>query len=118
MPAKYDCNDPKPNAGYEVNAGTRLADVFGFTQEKFYGWLEILEDGRLYLYYICSKEPKKGHVTTLIKYWVGLGLDVRIVRPCDEMQSIIKKLGFVEDFENLSHRYTVEGNINTWRRVM
>lgn len=105
------------NEGYEVNAGTRLADVFGFTQEKFYGWMEVLEDGRLYLYYISSREPCRGHTTTLIKYWLGLGLDVRVVRPCDEMQRILTRLGFVEDFEDLPHRYKVEGQINVWRKI-
>jgi hypothetical protein len=101
--------------GYEVYSGSRLGEILGFTEELFYGWLEILENGRLYLYYISSKNPMEGNATRLIKHWIYMGFEVRIVRPCPEMRSIIEPMGFMEFFEDLPHRYTSEHHINVWR---
>jgi hypothetical protein len=101
--------------GYEIRAGTRLGEILGFREELFYGTMEILEDGRLYLYYISSKEPMEGNTTRLIQHWIDMGFEVRIVRPCPEMQRIIGRMGMVEHIEELPHRYRAERNINVWR---
>lgn len=102
--------------GFEIRAGTRLGEILGFTEELFYGFIEILEDGRLYLYYIASKDPLMGNTTRLIRKWIKMGFDVHVVRPCPEMQRIIGRMGLEEDFENLPHRYRTERNITVWRK--
>jgi hypothetical protein len=102
--------------GYEIRAGTRLGEILGFTEELFYGFIEIIDDGRLYLYYISSKDPKMGNTTRLIAKWVKMGFDVHVVRPCPEMQRIITRQGFEEYEEELPHRYRTERHINVWRK--
>jgi hypothetical protein len=103
--------------GYEVRAESRLGEILGFRDDLFHGTIEILEDGRLYLYYISSKSPMEGNTTRLLQHWIYMGFDVHVVRPCPEMQRIITRLGFEEQFEELPHRYQSERNINVWRKV-
>ena len=109
--------DPTNVVGFEVRAESRLGEILGFRYDLFYGTLEILEDGRLYLYYISSKSPMEGNTTRLLQHWIYMGFDVHVVRPCPEMQRIIDRLGFVEDFETLPHRYKTERNINVWHKL-
>ena len=97
-----------------IETGTSDGDNLGFTEELFSGWLEISNDARLYLHYIISRCKNEGNTQKLIGRWIAEGYDVRIVKPSVIMQHILRKLGYIETFEDLSRHY--EDEVEVWRR--
>lgn len=91
--------------GICADAGSALANVLGFTDELFHGYIEVCQDRKtdreiIYLHYINSTKPRQGNVKNLLRSWIDAGFRVRIVRPEPEMQNIIIPMGFTLFWEN------------------
>lgn len=100
--------------GLRIDDGEKIADILGFTRDKFSGYFEIYKDGRLVLHYINSREPDMGNTQALIQQWFAMGFDVWVVRPNKTMQHICEK------FHMSEHLYNVEGygfdDVEVWHR--
>jgi hypothetical protein len=97
-----------------IESGTTDGDALGFFESLFSGWLELRENHRLYLHFIISRDKNKGNTQALLRQWVALGYDVRVVMPRPIMQHLLKKLQFVPSMESLPEWY--EGIVECWRR--
>ena len=78
-----------------IEPGTAEGDALGFTKDLFSGWLELKTGSRLYLRYIISRSRDEGNAQALIRTWLKMGYDVRVVMPRPIMQHILKKFGFL-----------------------
>jgi hypothetical protein len=96
-----------------IETGTPDGEVIGFSDALFSGWLEIHDDGRLYLHYLISRYKNEGNTQALIRRWLRDGYDIRIVMPSPIMQHIIRKFGFEPAQEYLPAHY--EDEIEVWR---
>jgi len=90
--------------GVCADAGSALANILGFTDELFFGHIEVCQDRKtdreiIYLHYINSRHPRRGNVKKLLRSWIDAGFRVRIIRPEPEMQNIIEPMGFKIYFE-------------------
>ena len=92
-----------------VESGTPEGDVLGFSEDLFSGWLEVLDDNRLYLHYIISRRRDEGNTQNLIRFWLSDGYDVRVVMPRPIMQHILRKFRFVPSLEYLPGQYRRPG---------
>jgi hypothetical protein len=97
-----------------IETGTAEGDALGFTGELFSGWLELKTGGRLYLHYIISRSRDEGNTQALIRRWLELGYDVRVVMPRPIMQHILKKFGFLPLHEYLPDQYG--DKVEVWYR--
>ena len=75
----------------------------------------MTDNQRLYLHYIISRQRNEGNTQGLIRYWLTLGYDIRIVMPRPIMRHIIKKFGFVPSYEFLPGHY--EYPVEVWGRI-
>jgi hypothetical protein len=98
-----------------IETGTADGDALGFSEELFSGWLEMRDNQRLYLHYIISRQKNEGNTQGLIRYWLTLGYDIRIVMPGPIMRHIIKKFGFAPSYEFLLRHY--EYPVEVWGRA-
>jgi hypothetical protein len=97
-----------------IETGTPDGEAIGFSDALFSGWLELYDDGRLYLHYIISRCKNECNTQNLIRDWLGKGYDLRIVMPSPIMQHIIRKFGFEPAYEYLTAHYEIE--VEVWRR--
>jgi hypothetical protein len=97
-----------------IESGTPGGDALGFTGDLFSGWLKMYRDNRLYLFYIISRHRGAGNVQGLIRSWLDLGYDLRVVMPRPIMQHILKKFGFIPSSEYLPEEY--EERVEVWYR--
>ena len=95
-----------------IETGTPGGDALGFTGDLFSGWLKMYRDNRLYLFYIISRHRGAGNVQGLIRRWLDLGYDLRVVMPRPVMQHILKKFGFIPSSEYLPDEY--EDRVEVW----
>ena len=93
-----------------IETGTPEGDALRFYEDLFSGWLELKTGSRLYLHYIISRYRDEGNTQALIRHWLDLGYDVRVVMPRPVMQHILLKFGFLPLHEYLPDQYgeTVE----------
>jgi len=102
------------NHNIRIETGTHGGDHFGFTEELFSGWLEYDPDNKiLYLHYIISRKKNEGNTTALIRRWLNMGYDVRVVMPCPIMQHILEKKWFEKSFEMFPDQYAEE--VEVWK---
>jgi hypothetical protein len=101
--------------GLKLESGDKLAELLGFREDLFYGWLEIYTDGRLFLHYISSNVAGQGHVKRLIGQWIQMGFNVHLVRPNDVMRHIAEEYGMKEYFEDIDGYV---GAVSIWRRPL
>ena len=69
----------------------------------------MTDNQRLYLHYIISRQKNEGNTQGLIRYWLTLGYDIRIVMPRPIMRHIIKKFGFAPSYRVPSRALRVPG---------
>lgn len=93
-----------------IESGTAEGDLLGFSGDLFSGWLERTVEGRLYLHCIISRNRNEGNTQELIRHWLALGYDLRVVMPRPIMRHILGKFGFVPSWEfiPLHYEYPVE----------
>ena len=97
-----------------IETGTPEGDRLGFTEDLFSGWLEYNpENNIIYLHYIISRKKNEGNTTALIRRWLNMGYDVRVVMPRPIMQHILKKFRFVKSFEMFPNQYVEE--VEVWK---
>ena len=95
-----------------IETGTPEGDALGFFEDLFSGWLEMEGRDRLYLHYIISRNKNAGNTQNLIRSWLGMGYDVRVVMPRPIMQHILQKFRFVPDTEYFPNQY--EDKVEVW----
>jgi hypothetical protein len=99
-----------------IESGTADGDALGFTGGLFSGWLEREGGNRICLHYIISRHRGKGNTQALIRGWLDLGYDVRVVMPRPIMQHILQKFGFVRSLEYFPDQY--EDRVEVWYRPL
>jgi hypothetical protein len=106
--------------GVVVYTGSELARAMGFTDELFFGHLEICEapmgynNHILYVHYINSLRPGQGNVTRLFSDWTKK-YELRVVKPVDNMKELLTNMGgFAETYENIPHRYRHGSIVEVW----
>jgi hypothetical protein len=97
-----------------IETGTPDGDEIGFSEELFSGWLEMMDDKRLYLHYVISRCKYEGNTQSLIRHWLTCGYDIRIVMPRPIMRHILGKFGFLPAYEYLPEHY--EYPVEVWYR--
>ncbi|MBD2492618.1 hypothetical protein [Aulosira sp. FACHB-615] len=80
--------------GMIIEVDSEFAIKIGFTSDKFEGWL-WRDDKRIMFSFICSKNPKQGNLSTLIKTIEGMGLSVAIPTPLGKMVDYLSRRNFV-----------------------
>ncbi|HUH78701.1 MAG TPA: hypothetical protein VLY83_02265 [Methanoregula sp.] len=75
--------------GVRIETGTPEGDALGFFGELFSGWAELMEDQRIYLHYIISRNRNEGNTQALIRNWLYGGYDLHIVMPRPIMRHIL-----------------------------
>ena len=95
-----------------IETGSYEGDALGFNEELFSGWLEMNDDHRLYLHYIISRHKNEGNTQDLLRNWLTLGYDLRVVMPRPVMRHILAKFGFSPSYEYLPDHY--EFPVEVW----
>jgi hypothetical protein len=103
-----------PVAAERIESGTAKGDLLGFSGDLFSGWLERTGDGRLYLHCIISRKKNEGNTQGLIRHWMSLGYDLRVVMPRPIMRHILGKFGFEPSWEFIPVHY--EYPVEVWCR--
>jgi hypothetical protein len=89
-------NDVKSD--WVIEPGDPKGEKFGFTSEKFMGYISE-EDHILWISAIISTQPGKGNFSSLVKLALNQGYIVKIPSPFPRMQAIAKHLKFKRTFE-------------------
>lgn len=95
-----------------IQVDQRFAKEIGFTSDLFerhsYLWIKGKE---IYISFIQSKTPRKGHFTTLVNSIIQNGYIIKVPSPIQGMESVVQKLGFTKTTE-----YFKEANeyIDVW----
>ena len=97
-----------------IETGTPEGDALGFSEDLFSGWLEMMDEQRLYLHYVISRRKNEGNVKTLIQGWLTMGYDLQVVMPRPIMRHILEKFGFAPSYEFLPDHY--EYPVEVWCR--
>ena len=97
-----------------IETGTPEGNALGFTEDLFFGWLEMEAGNRLILHYIISRHKNEGNTQTLIRQWLMEGYDVRVVMPRPVMQHILKKFRFVSGCDVFPDQYA--DRVEVWYR--
>lgn len=92
-----------------IRNGMILPDTntLGFTSEKFEGWLWKKADS-IYISFIESKQPGRGHFSQLLKAILDSGHSVKVPTPFAKMQQILVKKGFTKTIEQDEEMGAVE----------
>ena len=78
--------------------GHQLAEKFGFTEDKFDGWLGK-KGHYIYISFIISKQEGKGNLSRLFDEILKAGYGIKVPTPFAHMMSICVKKGFKRTFE-------------------
>ena len=95
-----------------VDSGTPDGEALGFSGDLFSGWIELMEDRRLYLHYIISRRKNEGNTQELIRSWLSEGFAIRVVMPRPIMRHILEKFRFAYTYEYLPDHY--EYPVEVW----
>ena len=85
-----------PDGWYQSN--TEEARMIGFNCDYFYGQFSRTGN-KIYIRYIYSLQPGKGHVQDFIEGLIRQGWEIIIVQPNEVMEHICKKFKFTEYWE-------------------
>lgn len=83
----------------EVPIGSPLADRFGFTADRFDGWMWRV-DKDIYISFVVSKKPGCGNLSRLFDAIWANGYRVKVPTPLGTMPDILRHKGFVMTTEN------------------
>lgn len=84
----------------ELDNQSPTAWNLGFTDDKFYGTLDINRTSReILIIYIESKDKRKGNVRKFYEELRKNGWEVVVTRPCDAMNFLCRKLGYESSWE-------------------
>jgi hypothetical protein len=97
-----------------IETGTHDGDAIGFTEDLFSGWMELVDERMLYLHYVISRHKNEGNTQGLIRRWLTLGYELRVVMPRPIMRHILEKFGFSPAYEFLPGHY--EYPVEVWCR--
>jgi len=78
----------------KIELDTRRGEEFGFTSDKFDGWLWKI-DGYIYISFIRSKQPGRGHLSQLFDAILSKGYGIKVPTPSALMRAILIRKGFV-----------------------
>lgn len=78
-----------------IEPDTERGDLFGFTADKFSGWL-WLRDGRVMVSFIECLEPGQGHFSRLVKRILALGYTAAVPTPFPRMKAILSRWGWTQ----------------------
>ena len=81
-----------------IHPDTPLGKEFGFTSDRFVGWLGEKE-GYIYLSFIESLQPGKGHLSELFENILKRGYGIKVPTPSAHMKAIVEKKGFKQTVE-------------------
>jgi hypothetical protein len=98
-----------------IETGTPEGDALGFSEDLFSGWLEMMDENRLYLHYVISRRKNEGNIQALIRHWLTLGYNLEVVMPRPIMRHILGKFGFSPSYEYLPEHY--EYPVEVWCRT-
>jgi hypothetical protein len=93
-----------------IQLDSNLGKELGFISERFDGWL-WLDNERVLISMIVSREEGCGHLSALFKAIEGRGWRVAVPTPFPRMEAILKRKGFVPHFEE-----TELGPCEVWER--
>ena len=74
-------------------------EQYGFTADRFVGYLWDNDDGSIIISAVMSLHPGKGHFSKLVKDLIAKGKKVKVPTPLPKMESILKEWGFRKTFE-------------------
>lgn len=77
----------------EILPGSEVGNLFGFTPERFDGWL-WKKDGKIIISFIQSLQPEQGHFKALVKAIHDAGYPVVVPTPLGRMAHILAHWGF------------------------
>ena len=80
------------------------AETFGFTSDKFDGWL-WLKDGYVYISFIISLKPNQGNLAGLFSQISSLGYGIKVPTPFAKMKAILTTHAFhkTKEYSNEMH---------------
>ena len=81
-----------------IELETKRADYFGFTKDKFDGYL-FKKDKDIYISFIFSRNKRNGNLTQLFNNILNKGFNIKVPIPFPLMQSILTKKGFIKTLE-------------------
>ena len=82
-----------------IYPGTEYADHLGFTSDKFLGYLLDLNDGAIWISFIISKQPGKGHFSQFLERLLLIGKTVKVPTPFPGMEQILIHKEFTHTIE-------------------
>lgn len=77
----------------KIELDSPFAQEIGFTSDKFDGWL-WLEDARVLISFIISRQPGEGHLSQLFSAIEARGFAVAVPTPMGLMRAILARKGF------------------------
>jgi len=77
-----------------IRLDTSRAREFGFTSDKFKGWLWKV-DKYIYISFITSKQPGRGHLSKLFDAILSKGYGIKVPTPSALMRAILMKKGIM-----------------------
>jgi hypothetical protein len=78
---------------HRIDLDDSLARNFGFTSDKFDGWL-WRKDREIIISFIVSLDPDTGNFSRLVRAIEAQGFTVAVPTPFARMQSIVNRWGF------------------------
>ncbi len=82
-----------------INLDTDRAKPFGFTSDKYDGYL-WKTDGRIMISFIKSRQEGRGNLSRLFQSIWNAGYEVAVPTPLGKMPLILKHKGFKQTFED------------------
>ena len=96
-PGRREGRGVEKQQGY-IALDSEKAIAFGFTSDKFHGYLWEL-DGSIYISLIISLKPRQGHLSALFDAIWRAGYAVKVPTPSARMVAILTQKGFSQTWE-------------------
>jgi len=96
-----------------IHLDTPFAKELGFTSDRFAGWLGK-KDGYIYISFIESLHPGKGHLSELFDNILKLGYGIKVPTPFARMRAIITKKGFKKTSEPFAPEEGIMDKCEVW----
>jgi hypothetical protein len=77
-----------------IDLDSEMGKEFGFTSDKFSGWLGLGEDNDIYISCIFAIRRGQGDFRRLVKTILSKGYTVKIPTPLGKMAEIVMKNGY------------------------
>jgi len=81
-----------------IHLDTKRGKLFGFTSDKFDGWL-WKKGNYIYISFIVSKKPGQGNLSLLLNKILEKGYGIKVPTPSAKMRAILLKKGFTRKYE-------------------